>query len=83
MGEGRNVFIADPTVATPMSIFGGGVSNVIRTGAGDDFISGSSGRDIINGRGGDDFIDIGDGNDIIQVTTDESVSDTIFAGDGD
>ncbi|MDA8744596.1 hypothetical protein N9N28_08185 [Rubripirellula amarantea] len=82
LGEGRNIFIADPTVPAPMTIYGGGTLNIIRAGAGDDTIYGSTGRDIINGRGGDDLIEAGEGNDIVQVSGDESVGDTILAGDG-
>jgi cysteinyl-tRNA synthetase, unknown class len=81
--------IDDSSSTAAQRLFGGSNNDVIKTGAGNDYVVGSRGNDIlVTGSGDDivygewdrDYIDGGDGNDMLWGNDDD---DTLLGGAGD
>jgi hypothetical protein len=60
-GKGNDVVIIDPSITTPVSLFGGLGDDTLTGGAGDDNLYGQGGTDnLIGGAGNDVLVNIGD-----------------------
>lgn len=88
LGDGNDVFTADPNVFVNTYVFGDLGDDLITTGSGHDTISGgagknrlfgSAGNDRVNGSNGRDYLDGGEGEDRLYG---KGGNDTLFGGAG-
>jgi len=80
-GKANDVVVVDPTITTPVSLFGGLGDDTLTGGAGDDHLYGQGGADVLIGGAGDDvLVNIGDSR--ADIATGGAGLDSFWTGTG-